>query len=81
MVEIFPELAADDVQGKRVDGRVDEREVEACYFEDVPIGVVADVKVIPAEQVGVTRREKHEKDQHEDQSDVGHLQTYEFQPP
>ena len=51
VVEIWTELVVNEVKSKRVDGRVDESETEACRFEHVPVRVEGDVSVVPAEQV------------------------------
>jgi len=76
VVEVATELFVDDVEGKRIDGRVDERQTEADSLEDVPVGVVADVAVVPVEQVDVARQPAGRKDDHEQQDDVCDLQLH-----
>jgi len=62
VVEVSAKLIVDDVQSERVDGGIDERETEAGCLEDVPVGVEADVEVIPADEVDVTWRPTHDED-------------------
>ena len=62
MVEISTKLVADDVQCERVGCRVDEGEPDAYRLEHVPVAVVRDVTVVPAEQEGVAWKPAYSKD-------------------
>ena len=66
MVEISPKLIVDDVERKRIDSRVDEREPKTCCLEHKPVLVEPDIKVMPAEKVGVARCPAHEEDNDKD---------------
>lgn len=54
-VEVFAEHAADEVQGHRVDARVDEAQAEANDAERVPVVVVH----VPRERVEVEPHHEH----------------------
>jgi len=54
VIEVSTELVVDGVESKRVDGWVNECETEACRLEHMQVGVVADIREMPDEQVHVT---------------------------
>ena len=55
MVEVSSKLVVDHVENEWIDGRVDEHETESSRLEHVPVGAEADVAVMPADQIDVTR--------------------------
>lgn len=75
-VEVFAEHAADEVQGHRVDARVDEAQAEADDAERVPVFVVrvarVRVEVEPHHEHVVRQEADHEYDD-ERQHHFGHL--------
>ena len=55
MVKVSSKLVVDHVQSEWVDCRVDKHETESSRLEHVPVGVVADVAVMPTDQIDVAR--------------------------
>ena len=69
-VVVTTELLAEQVQGERVDARVDERQTEAADLEDVPEHVVrAAVEMVP-DDVQVSRQPARDEDDDERQHDL-----------
>ena len=69
------ELLTEEVQGQRVDARVDEAQAEADDLEDVPEHVVEAGVVVVPDDIDVARQPAENEDNDEGEHHLGHLLT------
>ena len=72
-VVVLAELRAEEVEGERVDARVDVGQAEAQDLEVVPELVVVGVVEVVPEEVDVARQPAQDEDEDEAEDNAGHL--------
>ena len=72
-IVVVAEPTTKDVQGERVDARIDEGQTETDDLEDVPEHVVESGIEMEPQEVRMTWKPAHDKDGDERQHDLGHL--------